>query len=108
MVGCIEACSKKFMIIITCLALTWFKVAHADPTNLLQNGDFSVESFVFNAFHVMDVLADGINTLVPFWTTIDGGFQVLDTQEWSSPKNFCTLFIMHMNYTSRYCENCKR
>ena len=99
MVGCIEAC-KKFMILIICLALTWFKVAHADPTNLLQNGDFSVESFVFNAFHVMDVLADGINTLVPFWTTVDGGVQVLDTQEWSSPRNFSTPFILHMNYRS--------
>lgn len=98
MTWCIEAC-KKFMIII-CLALIWLTVAHADPTNLLQNGDFSVESFVFDAFHVMDVIADGINTLVPFWTTVDGGVQVLDTQEWSSPRNFSTPFIVHMNYKS--------
>ena len=55
---------------------------------------------MFNAFHVMDVLAVGINTLVHFWTTVDGGVQVLDTQEWSSPRNFSTPFIVHLNYRS--------
>jgi len=38
--------------------LLW-KYTQADPANLIQNGDFNVEGFVFNQYPIMDVISTG-------------------------------------------------
>jgi hypothetical protein len=78
-----------------CISL-W--ITHADPFNLVQNGDFNVEGFVFNQFPVMDVIATGINTLVPFWVATEGGVQMLDSTVYSVPSDVNSSTIMHLNY----------
>lgn len=73
-------------------------IADADPLNLVQNGDFNVEGFVFDNFPVMDVIATGINTLVPFWVATEGGVQMLDSTVYNVPNDVNTSTIMHLNY----------
>nr|PNR43616.1 hypothetical protein PHYPA_015997 [Physcomitrium patens] len=77
--------------------LLWITLA--DPTNLIQNGDFSIQSFTFNGFNpVMDVISTGINTLVPYWVTTDGGVQMLDTKVYKTSQFFNATMLLHLNY----------
>ena len=76
--------------------LLW--TTHADPFNLVQNGDFNVEGFVFGDYPIMDVIATGINTLVPFWVATEGGVQMLDTNVYKVPSTVNSTTILHLNY----------
>lgn len=81
----------------------WFStllwtITQADPTNLIQNGDFNVEGFVFEQYPIMDVISTGINTLVPYWVVIDGGVQMLDSSVYQGPRGVNTTTLLHLNY----------
>lgn len=86
------------LYLLSLCTLLWIFIAQADPTNLLINGDFNVEGFVFNKYPVVDVISTGINTLVPYWVAIEGGVQMLDTKVYRQPHDVQSSCIMHMNF----------
>ncbi|KAG0579206.1 hypothetical protein KC19_4G081600 [Ceratodon purpureus] len=91
-----ETTAEAMTYVLWFCASLW--ITHADPYNLVQNGDFNVEGFVFNQYPVMDVIATGINTLVPFWVATDGGVQMLDSTVYQVPSDVNSSTIMHLNY----------
>jgi hypothetical protein len=71
---------------------------HCDPLNILQNGEFTSLGVHFDLCHSLDMIANGINTLVPYWICVHGGVQVLDPTIYNPPSNSNITFIMHMNF----------
>lgn len=86
----------SFVLMLILLFMS--NVVLGDPTNLVQNGEFEVESFIFGSYPSMDVISNGIRTLLPFWIALDGGIQVLDTKVFMRPATYNGSFIIHMNY----------
>jgi hypothetical protein len=71
---------------------------HCDPPNILQNGEFTSLGVHFDLYHSLDMIANGINTLVQYWICVNGGVQVLDPTIYNPPSNSNITFIMHMNF----------
>ncbi len=71
---------------------------HCDPLNILQNGEFTSLGVHFDLYHSLDMIANGINTLIPYWICVHGGVQVLDPTVYNPPSNSNISFIMHMNF----------
>jgi hypothetical protein len=72
---------------------------HCDPLNILQNGEFTSLGVHFDLYHSLDMIANGINTLIPnYWICVQGGVQVLDPAIYNPPSNANITFIMHMNF----------
>jgi hypothetical protein len=70
---------------------------HYDPLNILQNGGFTSLGVHFDLYHLVDMIANGINTLTPYyWICVQGGVQVLDPTIYNPPPNSNITFIMHM------------
>ncbi len=71
---------------------------HCDFLNILQNGEFTSLSVHFDLCHSLDMIANVINTLIPYyWICVQGGVQVLDPTTYNPPLNVNITFIMHMN-----------
>ncbi|KAH9557551.1 hypothetical protein CY35_07G089000 [Sphagnum magellanicum] len=98
---CLHVCFEHPSLCIL-LALCTQKLdgAYCDPSNLVQNGDFQVQSFLFGSYPTMDVISSGIRTLMPFWVAAAGGFQVLDATVFVPPPGLNASFLIHMNYRS--------
>ncbi len=72
---------------------------HCDPISILQNGEFTSLGVHFDLYHSLDMIANGINTLIPYyWICVQGGVQVLDPTIYNPPSNANITFIMHMNF----------
>jgi hypothetical protein len=72
---------------------------HCDPLNILQNGEFTSLGVHFDLYNSLDMIANGINTLIPYyWICSQGGVQVLDPTIYNPPSNANITFIMHMNF----------
>jgi hypothetical protein len=67
---------------------------HCDP---LQNGEFTSLGVHFDLYHSLDMIANDINTLIPYyWICVQGGVQFLDLTIYNSLSNSNITFIMHM------------
>lgn len=82
---------------VVCILLLLEETA-CDAGNLLKNGDFLEEPFTFELYPVLDVIATGIRTLLPYWMCVHGGVQLLTTRYYMPPANYNTTFVVHMNY----------
>jgi hypothetical protein len=52
---------------------------------------------IFDLYHSLDMITNGINTLIPYyWICVQGGVQVLDPTIYNPPSNSNIIFIMHM------------
>jgi hypothetical protein len=71
---------------------------HCDPLNILQNGELTSLVVHFDLFHSLDIIANDINTLIPYWIFVHGVVQVLDPTIHNLPPNSNITFIMHMNF----------
>jgi hypothetical protein len=45
---------------------------HCDPLNILQNGGFTSLGVHFDLYHSLDMIANGINILIPYWICVHG------------------------------------
>ncbi len=70
---------------------------HCDPLNILQNGELTYLGVHFDFNHSLYMITNGINTLIPYWTYVHGGVQVLDPTIYKPPSNSIITFIMHIN-----------
>ncbi len=77
---------------------------HCDPLNILQNGEFTSLGVHFDLYHSLNMIANGINTLIPYyWICVQRGVQVLDPTIYNPPSNANITFITHMNlYRNTY------
>jgi hypothetical protein len=51
----------------------------------------------FDLYHSLDMIANGINTIIPYyWICVQGHVQVLDPTIYNPPSNSNITFIMHM------------
>ncbi len=72
---------------------------HCDPLNILQNGEFTSLGVHFDIYHSLDMIANDIKTLIPYyWICVHGGVQVLDPTIYNPPSNANITFIMHMDF----------
>jgi hypothetical protein len=71
---------------------------HCDPLNILQNGELTSLVVHFDLYHSFDLIANDINTLIPYWICVHGVVQVLDPTIYNLPPNSNITFIMHMNF----------
>jgi hypothetical protein len=70
---------------------------HSDPLNILQKGEFTSLGVHFELYHPLNMIANGINTLIPYyWISVQGGVQILDPTIHNAPSNSNITFIMHM------------
>jgi hypothetical protein len=77
---------------------------HCDPLNILWNGELTSLGVHFDFYHSLDLITNGINTLIPYWICVHGGVQVLDPTIYNPPSNSNITFIMHMNFYEGPCH----
>lgn len=65
---------------------------------MLINGNFEIETFVFQMFPQMDAIHDGLMDLIPHWQVVYGGVQILDTSEYIPDPYWAGNFAIHLNY----------
>lgn len=83
-----------------CLLLLMLWLAdgvRSDAANLLRGGVFSDNPIQFNVYPVLDVLAHGIKTHLPYWTCVHGGVQLWDATIYVPRPGDNATFVLHMN-----------
>jgi hypothetical protein len=53
-------------ITLACYSMLIYET-HCDPLNILQNGEFTSLGVHFALYHSLDMNANGINTLIPYY-----------------------------------------
>ncbi|KAG6555561.1 hypothetical protein Mapa_002796 [Marchantia paleacea] len=87
---------KSLLLLLLAVMLLSSDVV-GDPANLVLNGDFEIEFFNWGLFPQMDVLVDGSMNMVPFFSVVSGGVQVVNGLEYVAPAWEPGNFMMHLN-----------
>ncbi|OAE28528.1 hypothetical protein AXG93_2175s1110 [Marchantia polymorpha subsp. ruderalis] len=89
--------TSLLLLLLLAAMLLSSDVAVGDPANLVLNGDFEIEFFNWGLFPQMDVLVDGTMNMVPFFSVVSGGVQIVNGLEYIAPAWEPGNFMMHLN-----------
>jgi hypothetical protein len=86
-------------VTLACYLMLIYRTHCDSLNNILQNGAFTSLGVHFDLYQSLDMIANGINTSIPYyWICVQGSVQALDPTIYNPPLNSNITFIMHMNF----------